>query len=158
MQYNTGNIPRSDKPVELTTEYFNNFFKPNFVVSQNIDNSVTAALEYITGNESAAKVLASSILYTALTQNVDPMAVITELSNLFKKNASTAPASTLFNTQVDNTTDQYARPGPPVRQNNFTEINAYLAVFLNLNRVNTSLLGIVNEPQVGKYVKRAILP
>lgn len=38
------------------------------------------------------------------------------------------------------------------------EVDSYLALFLNLNRVGTSLIGISNSPQTGKYVKRSILP
>ena len=38
------------------------------------------------------------------------------------------------------------------------ELNAYLAMLLNLYRVSTSLLGISNSPPVSKYVSRAILP
>ena len=38
------------------------------------------------------------------------------------------------------------------------QLSAYLALFINLNRVNTSLLGISNSPQPNKYVSRAILP
>lgn len=37
------------------------------------------------------------------------------------------------------------------------ELNAYLTMFLNLNRVGTSLLGINNSPPVSKYVARTIL-
>ncbi len=37
------------------------------------------------------------------------------------------------------------------------ELTTYLATFLNLNRVNTSLLGIVNRPQVNVFVQRGIL-
>jgi len=37
------------------------------------------------------------------------------------------------------------------------EINDYLAAFLNLNRVPTSLLGIVNQPTTGKYIERCII-
>lgn len=37
------------------------------------------------------------------------------------------------------------------------ELNAYLTMFLNLNRVGTSLLGINNTPPVSKYVSRTIL-
>lgn len=37
------------------------------------------------------------------------------------------------------------------------ELNAYLIALLNLNRVNTSLLGLNNSPQTNKYIKRAIL-
>lgn len=38
------------------------------------------------------------------------------------------------------------------------QLNSYLTLFLNLNRVNTSLLGISNQPQTNKYIQRAILP
>jgi hypothetical protein len=38
------------------------------------------------------------------------------------------------------------------------QLNSYLTLFLNLNRVGTSLLGISNTPQTSKYISRAILP
>lgn len=38
------------------------------------------------------------------------------------------------------------------------ELTAYLAMLLNLYRVETSLLGISNSPPVSKYISRAILP
>lgn len=38
------------------------------------------------------------------------------------------------------------------------ELDAYLAMYLNLSRVNTSLLGIKNYPKANKYVARTILP
>ena len=38
------------------------------------------------------------------------------------------------------------------------ELDAYLALFLNMSRVNTSLLGISNMPRANKYVARTILP
>jgi hypothetical protein len=37
------------------------------------------------------------------------------------------------------------------------EINLYLAMFLNLNRVGTSLVGLNNQPVQNKYVTRTIL-
>lgn len=37
------------------------------------------------------------------------------------------------------------------------QVDAFLATFLNLNRVGTSLLGLNNQPGANKYVKRAIL-
>jgi hypothetical protein len=37
------------------------------------------------------------------------------------------------------------------------ELNAYLAMFLNLNRKGTSYLGINNQPITNKYIQRAIL-
>jgi hypothetical protein len=38
------------------------------------------------------------------------------------------------------------------------KLNAYLCMFLNLNRVGTSYLGINNQPVQNKYVQRTILP
>lgn len=37
------------------------------------------------------------------------------------------------------------------------QLDAYLAVFLNLNRIGTSLLGLVNQPHTSTYVRRTIL-
>jgi hypothetical protein len=37
------------------------------------------------------------------------------------------------------------------------ELNTYLAMFLNLNRVGTSLLGLNNQPITSNYVKRTIM-
>jgi len=38
------------------------------------------------------------------------------------------------------------------------EIANYTSIFLNLNRVGTSYLGIHNRPRLGKYVQRMIRP
>lgn len=38
------------------------------------------------------------------------------------------------------------------------EVTNYLTLFLNLQRVGTSLLGITTQPMTSKYVARAILP
>jgi len=37
------------------------------------------------------------------------------------------------------------------------DLSAYTAMFLNLNRVGTSYLGISNQPYTNKYVKRLII-
>ena len=38
------------------------------------------------------------------------------------------------------------------------ELDAYLAMFLNLNRIPSSLLGLSNTPVTNKYVQRTFLP
>lgn len=38
------------------------------------------------------------------------------------------------------------------------QVNDYLTLFLNLNRVGTSLLGLSNAPTTTKYLTRTILP
>ena len=53
--------------------------------------------------------------------------------------------------------NQYANPGPSTVYNDISEINAYLTMFLNLNRSGTSLLGLSNSPVTSKYISRTIL-
>lgn len=43
------------------------------------------------------------------------------------------------------------------RNLNKGELNLYLAMFLNLNRVGTSLVGLNNQPVQNKYITRTIL-
>jgi hypothetical protein len=38
------------------------------------------------------------------------------------------------------------------------QLDAYLTMFLNVQRIGTSYLGITNQPITNKYVNRAILP
>jgi hypothetical protein len=151
-----GNLPlRTDR--EPTTEYFNNFFEQEFTTTQNVDDAVLGYFQSITGDTASAKVLASTVLMTSLSQGLDPMSVIDELRRLSQANKQKLPASTSYTSRVNQTTDEYAKPGPAARSN-INELDAYLTVFLNLNRVGTSLLGISNQPQTNKYVQRAILP
>ena len=37
------------------------------------------------------------------------------------------------------------------------ELNSYLVMFLNLNRIGTSLLGLTNAPKPSKYITRTLL-
>jgi hypothetical protein len=115
---NLNNIQR-----DTTTAFFNNFFTPQFVVSQDVDGAIIAYFEKIAANKEAAKALAGSVVYTAKMQNLDPMELLTKFSQL-----------------------------PP------GQLNSYLTMFLNLNRVTTSMLGISNAPMTNKYVARTILP
>lgn len=39
-----------------------------------------------------------------------------------------------------------------------SQLNAYLVLFLNQNRVGTSYLGLSNKPIINKYTQRSILP
>jgi len=108
---------------DVTTAYFNNVSAPNFIVSSDVDGSVITYFEKITANKTSARLMARAVIYTAKSQNLDPMEIIRRFS-------------VLPNDQM----------------------SAYLAMFLNLNRVSTSLLGLSNAPPPSKYVERAILP
>jgi hypothetical protein len=103
-------------------QYFNNLVLPPMNVTQNVNDAIQAFFERITENSMSASILASAVVYTAISQSMDPMVALQQF--------------------------QRVPPG---------EINQYLAMFLNLNRVGTSLLGLNNVPTVNQYVYRAIM-
>ena len=97
--------------------YFNNYFITPGNVSGDQNSAVTAFFESVTGgNKQSAAVLASTVIYTAMSQGINPM--------------TTVPKG---------------------------ELTLYLAMFLNLNRIGTSLVGVNNNSPQNKYVTRAIL-
>ena len=121
-----GNISTVDISVNKNTpagKYFNNYFITPGNISSNQNDAVTAFFEQVTnGNKQSAAVLASTVIYTAMAQGIDPMSILQQFRSL--------------------------KDG---------EINLYLAMFLNLNRVGTSLVGVNNNPVQNKYVTRTIL-
>lgn len=116
-----GNLPPAG-PTNSTTDYFDNFFNSKTGVSANVDDAVIGYFQKVTGDKDSGITLAAAVIFTALQQNMQPMALVEEFSRL--------------------------DPG---------ELNAYLTMFLNTNRVGTSLLGLSNSPQTNKYITRAIL-
>jgi hypothetical protein len=167
-----GNLPGQTTNSPDTTNYFNNFYTQSTNTSPMINDAVIAYFQNITGDAETGKNLASAILYTALQQSIDPMSVIQQLQELSKKNLASKPDyyngttnQQAQDTDVYNAEDgtwsssgkQYAKPGPSASFNQISELDAYLTMFLNLNRVGTSLLGLSNSPQVSPYIQRAIL-
>ena len=63
-------------------KYFNNFYSINFNVSSNTNDAIVAFFEQYTANKTAAKNLSASVLYTAMAQNLDPLAVLSEFQQL----------------------------------------------------------------------------
>lgn len=118
----TNNLTATDNS-SSTSKFFNNYFLPAFTVSQSIDDVVLTFFERLTGNTESAKILASSVIYTCLARNIDPIETISKFSSM-------APE----------------------------DLNSYMTMFLNLNRVGTSFLGVNNIPRVGKYVLRTLKP
>jgi hypothetical protein len=108
---------------DTTNNFFNNFFQPSFTVSQNTDDIMLSFFEKISNNRESAKLMASSVIYTSLARNIDPIETLAKFSTMATE-----------------------------------ELNSYVVMFLNLNRVGTSYLGINNAPRVSKYVKRMIMP
>lgn len=167
-----GNLPGQTTNNPDTTNYFNNFYNNPTNTSPMINDAVIAYFQNITGNAETGKNLAAAVIFTALQQGIDPMSVVDQLQTLSKKNLANAPAyyPGTTNQQAQDTDvydantgtwtssgKQYAKPGPSASYNEIGELDAYLTMFLNLNRVGTSLLGLSNSPQVSPYIQRAIL-
>lgn len=121
--YNVSGVDLSQNATTKQGPYFNNYFVAPATISSNQNDAVVAYFQRVTsGNKQSAAVLASTVIYTAMSQGVDPMSIIQQFQAL--------------------------KPG---------ELNLYLAMFLNLNRVGTSLVGVNNQPTQNKYITRAIL-
>lgn len=116
----TTNSTRADLNSDAKV-FFNNYFQPNFSVSQNVNDVILAQFEKVTNNKESAKILASSVIYTSMSQRIDPMTVIDKIRTMSQEESA-----------------------------------AYLGLFLNLNRVGTSYLGLHNAPRRSKYVDRMI--
>lgn len=120
---NPQNISAVDVSITEPQKYFNNLYLNPGTITGNQNDAIVAFFERQTkGNKEAARILASAIIYTSIAQNLDPMSIIQQFTEL-----------------------------PP------GQLNSYLTMFLNLNRIGTSYLGINNQPAVNKYIKRAIL-
>lgn len=117
------NLPTTAAESNKTNKFFSNYYNQPPVVSSAQNNALVIFFEKFTGDKSAARVLAGSVILAAQQQNLDIMKVLDDFQKL-------------------------DRDG----------INAYLTMLMNLNRVNTSLLGVVNVPPVSSYVTRAIRP
>lgn len=106
-----------------TQEFFNNFFTKQYDISPDANDAVVTFFEDITDNKESAQALSAAVIYTCLTQDIDPLSILQEFSGLSQG-----------------------------------ELDAYLAMFLNLNRIPSSLLGVSNTPVTNKYVARTFLP
>lgn len=103
------------------TQYFENMYAQSLVIPADQHDGIRTFFEILTKNKASAEVLASSVIYTAISQNINPMDLIFEF-----------------------------------QRKTVEEINAYLVTFLNLNRVPTSLLGVITKPPVNQFVERTI--
>jgi hypothetical protein len=105
-----------------TNTYFNNLYKPEFVATADQESAIQSFFEEYTGSVDSARIFTTAVIFTSLSQNLNPMSVLADFKKIEKN-----------------------------------QLTVYLSAFLNLNRVNSSLLGVSNTPGVGIFVKRSIL-
>lgn len=170
MSATSGNLPTNDG-LNQTQQYFNNFYVQQPTVGPGENDAVVAYFQMITGDKETGKTLAGAVVYTCIQQSLDPLAVVEQLKRFSDKNRLTSPTyssetnkdavdTDVYNSQTgtwSSSGKRYAKPGPSVPYNNLSELDAYLTMLLNLNRVGTSLLGLTNSPRTGKYIQRTIL-
>jgi hypothetical protein len=166
-----GNLPGETLNTQSSSAYFNNFYSQQRFTSPMINDAVVAYFQSVTGDVETGTNLAGAVIYTAVQQGMDPMGIIQQLKQLSEKNKLNSPE---YSTRIEPGTKdtsvydpqtgtwsspatQNAVPGPSTTYIGISELDAYLTVFLNLNRVGTSLLGLSNSPQTNRYVKRTIL-
>ena len=76
-----GNLPPNNN-VNSTTEYFNNYFTERFTTSPNINDAVIGYFQSVTGDADSGKALAATVIYTALSQGLEPMSLVDEFKKL----------------------------------------------------------------------------
>lgn len=120
-----------------------NLVGPNFLVNQS-SSTQTYFNNYFTKNYSISTNANDAIVsyFETVTNNTSSA-----------QSLAAAVIYTSLSREIDPMTvlEQFKRLSPG-------ELDGYLTAFLNLNRVPTSLLGITNQPSVGKYIERCILP
>ena len=62
--------------------YFNNLSLPPINVGQDVDDSDRGFFEKLTGNKQSAAVLASAVVYTSISQGINPMSTVKDFSQL----------------------------------------------------------------------------
>ena len=76
-----GNLPPNTN-INSTTEYFNNYFEDLLTTSPGINDAVVGYFQTVTGEQESGRTLAATVIYTALSQGLDPMSLVDEFRRL----------------------------------------------------------------------------
>ncbi len=93
----------------------------------------------------------------SVSQNVDDAVIAYFQQITDNKDSARALAAAVILTSVSQGIDPMETLQEFMKMDK-SRLNSYLTMFLNLNRVGTSYLGITNQPTASKYVSRMILP
>jgi hypothetical protein len=78
---NNGNLPRKENN-NATGNYFNNYFTTQYSTSPDVNDAITGYFQKVTGDAEAGKTLAATVIYTALSNGIQPMSLIDEFRKL----------------------------------------------------------------------------
>lgn len=79
------NLTTVDTTTDINSDasnFFNNYYQPQYTVNPDVDAAVLTYFEKIADSRSAAKVMASAVIYTSLAQRVDPMSVLDKFRSM----------------------------------------------------------------------------
>lgn len=65
-----------------TDTYFTNVYKPSFNASPDQEAAIVSFFETVTHDKESARLLTTSLIYTALSQNMNPMSVLADFKKL----------------------------------------------------------------------------
>jgi hypothetical protein len=91
-----------------------------------------------------------------VSSNIDTAIIAYFETIASNKDAARALASAVIYTSVKQGTNPMATLGE-FQKLSPGELDAYTAMFLNIDRIGTSFLGVTNQPVINKYVTRTIL-
>lgn len=83
-----------------TTNFFNNYFSPDFTISENMNDAIVSFFQEQTGSKDSALLLAQAVINTAQQQNEDPMVVLEQFQKMPQGEMSAIMALYLNNTRV----------------------------------------------------------
>jgi hypothetical protein len=82
---NNGNLPTqypSTSQRADTLQYFNNLYDVKYDLATDVNDAIVGYFEEFTGEKKSAAVLASTVIYTALSRGTDPMAILEKFREL----------------------------------------------------------------------------
>lgn len=83
-----------------TTVFFNNFFVPDYTVSENTNDAILSYFQQQTGSRDSAVLLAQAVINTAQQQREDPLMVLGEFKKLSVGEVNAVLALYLNSTRV----------------------------------------------------------
>lgn len=133
----------------MTTKVLNEIKQPTNLQEVNLNSIIERDVKKYFNNFFEVPIEVTTNIDTAITSYFD---TITDTKDAAKALASAVIYTSLKQgTNPMNVLDEFKKLQPG-------ELNEYIAMFLNLDRVGTSFLGVKNTPAINSYVTRTILP
>lgn len=78
----TPELTRTSTARQDTDTYFSNVYKPLFNASPDQAAALQTYFEGVTNDKESARLLTTSVIYTALSQNINPMTVLADFKKI----------------------------------------------------------------------------